>query len=61
MTRDPLVRVLLWLAIAFVGLQIAAVLFVVGSFVWIALGGDPLFWSGGSDFDFDFRTEGLPR
>jgi hypothetical protein len=58
MTRDQLVRLLLRLGILFVGLQIAAFVFIVAVFVFMALGGDmPM---GGSDFS-DLTTTEPPR
>jgi hypothetical protein len=48
-TRDRLIRILLRLAIAFVGLQIAIVVFVLAIIAFMVLGGDmPM--GGGSDF-----------
>jgi hypothetical protein len=58
-TRDRLIRILLRLAIAFVGLQIAIVVFVLAIFAFMALGGDmPM--GGGSDLSGLSFTE-LPR
>ena len=58
MTRDQLVRVLPRLAIAFVGLQIAIVVFVLAVFAFMALGGDMP--TGSSDLVGLALTE-LPR
>lgn len=41
MTRDQLVRLLLRLAIAFVGLQIAGIVVCFAVFVFLFLGGEP--------------------
>ncbi|WP_445151153.1 hypothetical protein [Baekduia sp. Peel2402] len=58
MTRDRLIRILLRLGIVFVALQIAAFLFVLAIFMFLALGGDmPM--SGGSDFEWSHSE--LPR
>jgi len=58
MTRDSLIRILLRLGIAFVAIQIAAFLFVLGLIVFVSLGGEmPM--AGGADHDWSHME--LPR
>jgi hypothetical protein len=57
MTRDPLVRLLLRLAIAFVALQVAAVVLAFGLFLFVFLGGEPpMFHDAFKDLDFTSTT-----